>query len=92
MLFRSLRNESSDEKTTPNSSLQTPHSKTAYSVGEECLLLVCLAPQITPEDVEKMAELLPVKIVLSKNSFANDSTMSNAFYILRDRDISLKLV
>ncbi len=91
-LSEELRNESSDEKTTPNSSLQTPHSKTAYSVGEECLLLVCLAPQITPEDVEKMAELLPVKIVLSKNSFANDSTMSNAFYILRDRDISLKLV
>lgn len=78
--------------TYPVTALEIGDHKTAYSVGEECLLLVCLSPQITPEDVEEMAEYLPLKIVLSKNSFSNDTTMSNAFYILRDRDISLKLV
>ncbi|MFR1480176.1 MAG: site-specific DNA-methyltransferase [Hydrogeniiclostridium mannosilyticum] len=78
--------------TYPVTTLEIGDHKTAYSVGEECLLLVCLAPQITPEDVEEMAEFLPLKIVLSKNSFADDTAMSNAFYILRDRDIKLKLV
>ncbi len=60
----------------------TINGKTAYSVGEDCLLLICLAPDIRPEDVEQMAEYAPAKGILSRESFADDTAMSNAFYIL----------
>ena len=68
------------------------NGKTAYSVGEDCLLLVCLAPDIQPGDVEQMAEYAPAKAVISRNSFADDTAMANAWYILRDRGVDLKLV
>ena len=66
--------------------------KTAYSVGEDCLLLVCLAEDIQPEDVEQMAEYAPAKAIISRDSFADDTAMANAYYILRDRGVELKLV
>ena len=68
------------------------NSKVAYTVGDDCLLLVCLAADITPEDVEAMAEYVPAKVIISRDSFANDTAMANAHYILRDRGIELKLV
>ena len=68
------------------------NSKTAYTVGDDCLLLVCLAADITPEDVEAMAEYVPAKVIISRDSFANDTAMANAYYILRDRGIELKLL
>lgn len=68
------------------------NSKVAYTVGDDCLLLVCLATDITPEDVEAMAEYVPAKVIISRDSFANDTAMANAYYILRDRGIELKLV
>jgi len=70
----------------------TINGRTAYSVGEDCLLLVCLAPDIRPEDVEQMAEYAPAKAILSRESFADDTAMSNAYYILRDRGVELKLM
>ena len=68
------------------------NSKAAYTVGDDCLLLVCLAADITPEDAEAMAEYVPAKVIISRDSFANDTAMANAYYILRDRGIELKLV
>lgn len=68
------------------------NGKTAYSVGDDALLLVCLAPNVTPEDVEAMAGYAPGRIVIARESFADDTTMANAYYILRDRKIDLKLV
>ena len=68
------------------------NSKVAYTVGDDCLLLVCLAADITPEDVEAMAEYVPAKAIISRDSFANDTAMANAYYILRDRGIELKLL
>ncbi len=68
------------------------NSKTAYTVGDDCLLLVCLAADITPEDMEAMAEYVPAKVIISRDSFANDTAMANAYYILRDRGIELKLL
>ena len=65
--------------------------KTAWSVGD-FLLLICLSDGLTVEMVEEMAEYAPGQIVLSENSLADDTAMSNAFYILRDRNIELKLV
>lgn len=66
--------------------------KAAYMVGDDCLLLVCLANDIKPEDVEAMADYTPAKIVISRESFADDSAIANAYYIFKDREIELKLV
>ncbi|NMP37836.1 MAG: hypothetical protein GX051_06890 [Clostridiales bacterium] len=65
---------------------------TAYSVGEDCLLLICLAENITTENIEAMADYAPAKIILAESALADDTAMSNAHYILRDRRIELKLV
>lgn len=68
------------------------NGKTAYTVGKDCLLLVCLAENVQPEDVETMADYAPAKVIIARDSFADDTAMSNAHYILRDRGIELKLV
>ena len=68
------------------------NNKTAYAVGDDCLLLICLATNVEPEDVEAMAEYAPAKVIISRDSFADDTAMANAYYILRDRSIELKLV
>lgn len=65
---------------------------TAYSVGEDCLLLICLQKGVTSEIVEQMAEYAPGKMILSDDCLEDDTAMSNAYYILRDRGIELKLV
>lgn len=67
-------------------------NKSVYSVGDDCLLLICLAENIRPDDIELMATYAPAKIVVSRESFADDTAMANAHYILRDKDIELKLV
>ena len=68
------------------------NNKTVYGVGDDCLLLVCLAENVQPEDVEQMTEYAPAKIIISRDSFADDTSMANAYYILRDHGIELKLV
>ena len=68
------------------------NGKTAYTVGEDCLLLICLADDVRPEDVEAMAEYAPAKLIIARDSFKDDTAMANAHYILRDRGIELKLV
>ena len=68
------------------------NNKTVYGVGNDCLLLVCLAEDVRPEDVEQMTEYAPAKIIISRDSFADDTAMANAYYILRDHSIELKLV
>lgn len=68
------------------------NNKAVYGVGDDCLLLVCLAENVRPEDVEQMTEYAPAKIIISRDSFADDTAMANAYYILRDHGIELKLV
>lgn len=45
-----------------------------------------------PKDVEQMAEYAPAKIIIARDSYVNDTAMANAYYILRDKGIELKLV
>lgn len=66
--------------------------KTAYSIGDECLLIICLADNLTTEMIEEMAEYTPGQIILAEHSLADLSAMRNAHYVLRDRNIELKLV
>ncbi len=68
------------------------NDKIAYTVGKDCLLFICLAENVQPEDVEAMAEYVPAKVIIARDSFADDTAMANAYYILRDRGIELKLV
>lgn len=68
------------------------NGKTAYTVGEDSLLLICLSANVQPEDVEAMADYAPAKVIISRESFANDTAMANAYYILRDKEIELKLI
>ena len=70
----------------------TINNKTVYGVGDDCLLLICLAENVQPEDVEQMTEYAPAKIIISRDSFRDDTAMANAYYILRDHGIELKLV
>ena len=67
------------------------NDKTAYAVGD-FLLLVCLDSGITAECMEALADYAPGKIVMADSCFADSIVMSNAYYILRDRGIELKLV
>ena len=62
-----------------------------YVVGD-LLLLICFAENLTAEDIEAMAEYAPAKMILAEQSFADDSALSNAHYILKDKGIELKLV
>ena len=88
------RNENVECRNDENSASYTIHStlqKVAYAVGD-FLLLVCLAEKITAEDIEAMAQYAPAKIICAEAGFADDSALSNAHYILKDRAIELKLV
>lgn len=67
------------------------NDKIVYIVGE-FLLMVCLANNITAEDMEGMAAYAPAKIICAEVGFADDSALSNAHYILKDKNIELKLV
>ncbi len=65
--------------------------KTAWSVGD-FLLLICLSEGLTVDMIEEMANYAPGQIILAEHSLPDDTAMSNAWYILRDRSIEVKLV
>ncbi len=55
-------------------------------------MLICLQSGITAELIEKLAEQKPRKIVISENALIDDSAMSNAYYLLGNRSIELKVI
>lgn len=67
------------------------NGKIVYIVGE-FLLMIALFDNITAEDIESIAAYAPAKIICAESSFKDDSALSNAHYILRDKQIELKLV
>lgn len=64
---------------------------TVYSVENQSLF-ICLQRGITAAHIEQMAGYAPKKIVLAENALADNSTMSNAHYLLQNNDIELKIV
>lgn len=72
------------------------NDKKAYSIGDDCLVLICLdygKDGITAEDIKTMCDdYVPAKIVASEQAFKDDIALSNAHYILRDKDIEMKLL
>ena len=55
-------------------------------------MLVCLQEGVTADHIERMAALLPQKIVLAGRSLADSSAKANAFYLLENRGIELKVI
>ena len=72
------------------------NGKSAYSVGDNSLVLICLdygEDGITPDDVKTMCDdYIPAKIVASEEAFKDDVALSNAYYILKDHNIEMKLL
>lgn len=68
------------------------NNKIAYAIGDDCLLLICLALNVQPEDIEQMVEYALAKLIVSRESFIDDTAMANEHYILRYNGIELKLV
>ena len=71
----------------------------AYEVGglmvykiSDGEMLICLQSGITAEYIEILADLKPKKIVIAESAFVDNSTMSNAYYLLGNRGIELKVV
>ena len=67
------------------------NGKVVYIVGD-FLLMIALFENITAEDIDDMAAYAPAKIICAEQGFADESALSNAHYILRDKQIELKLV
>lgn len=67
------------------------NGKIVYIVGD-FLLMVALFDNITAEDIESISDYAPAKIICAEKGFKDDSALSNAHYILRDKQIELKLV
>ena len=67
------------------------NNKVVYIVGE-FLLMIALFDDITADDIDAIAAYAPAKIICAEQSFKDDSALSNAHYILRDKQIELKLV
>jgi len=67
----------------------TAGERKCYTIGE---VLVCLDFGITADDVTAFCELQPKTIVVAEEAFADSTAMSNAHYILKDRDIEMKLL
>ena len=67
------------------------NDKIVYIIGD-FLLMIALFNDITAEDIEAIAAHAPAKIICAEQSFKDDSALSNAHYILKDKQIELKLV
>ncbi len=66
-----------------------------YSIGDDGLILVCLDGSnggITPEDISAMCDLTPAKIVAAEEAFKDDVTLSNAYYISKDKGVEIELL
>ncbi len=72
------------------------NDKKAYSIGDDCLVLICLdygKDGITADDIKAMCDdYIPAKIVASEQAFKDDIALSNAHYILKDRNVEMKLL
>jgi adenine-specific DNA-methyltransferase len=64
--------------------------RTVYGVGEDVTFIVCLAPNITPEDAVIMADYAPGRIVFSDDCFSNTEQKSNVRLVLKDNGISVR--
>ena len=68
------------------------NDKTIYGIGADVTFMVCLAPNITPEDAETMAEYAPGRIIFAEQCFENTTDKSNVKLTMRDRVITMRML
>ena len=76
---------------TVNIAIANMDELTIYQV-DHGQMLICLHPGITAEHIEKMAAPQPNKIVLAESALFDNSALSNAYYLLENRGIELKII
>ncbi len=67
------------------------NGKEMYIVGDYAMI-VSLDKGWTAEDMEQLCDLMPGKIVMADECFADSVIMSNVYYILQERKIELVLL
>lgn len=66
--------------------------KTAYSIREDVLLIICLAKNISTETVKEMAALAPARLIFGQECFADMTELSNAKLFLRNLGIEFQFI
>jgi adenine-specific DNA-methyltransferase len=72
------------------------NGKTVYGVGapsdrlQDVKFIVCLAPDVQPEDAKAMAEYAPGRIIFADSCFSNTEQKSNVRLTLKDKGITIK--
>ena len=74
----------------PIVAIDLPSNRQVYGVGEDVTFIVCLAPSITPEDANIMADYAPGRIIFAEQCFDNTEQKSNVRLTLKDKGIAIK--
>lgn len=74
----------------PITAIDLGNGKTVYGVGADIKFIVCLAPGITPEDANAMADYAPGRIIFAEQCFDNTEQKSNVRLTLKDLGISIR--
>jgi len=74
----------------PILSIDLPNGRQVYGVGADVKFIVCLAPGITPEDANAMADYAPGRIIFAEQCFENTEQKSNVRLTLKDKGIAIK--
>jgi adenine-specific DNA-methyltransferase len=64
--------------------------KTVYGVGEDITFIVCLAENVTLDEVKEMADYTPGRIVFADRCFTTTEEKANVRLTLRDKGITIK--
>jgi len=74
----------------PILSIDLPNGRQVYGVGADVKFIVCLAPGITPEDANAMADYAPGRIIFAEQCFVDSTAKSNVRLTLKDKGIAIK--
>jgi adenine-specific DNA-methyltransferase len=64
--------------------------KTVYGVGDDITFIVCLAENVTLDEVKEMADYAPGRIVFVDRCFTTTEEKANVRLTLRDKGITIK--
>lgn len=68
------------------------NNKKFYSIGKDYEILAYFENKIIPEDIEAIKQYSPTCLIMSEAGFLDDSVLANAYFILKNTGIELKLI
>lgn len=68
------------------------NNKKFYSIGKDYEILAYFENKIIPEDIEAIKQYSPTYLIMSEAGFLDDSVLANAYFILKNTGIELKLI